>query len=186
MWGAGLWLENNPSLIFFCDNQLQSRCEALMKPGEMLDDVTLWGLKCFVFNQSYHWCVVQTDTLQTRTHFLLIRITSTLWWWTGDVRKRPVIREGQIAGLGPPAICRLAELIPRHGMGLPGSDPITLHPTSFSPELAPPTFPCPTASHQYWHWPVSHVSGALSGWFALTSFYLFDTQGMLKQRGHKG
>lgn len=39
----------------------------------------------------------------------------------GRCEKSLVIREGQIAGLDPPAICLLAELIPPHGMGLPGS-----------------------------------------------------------------
>lgn len=48
--------------------------------------------------------------------------------------KRLVIREGQIVGLGPPAICRLAKLIPRHGRGLPGS-----YPTSLALFLAGPT-----------------------------------------------
>ncbi len=55
------------------------------------------------------------------------RITSTV---VVDGRYESlVIWGGQIASLGPPAICRPAKLIPLHWMGLPGSYPTTLHPT---------------------------------------------------------
>lgn len=63
----------------------------------------------------------------------------TLWREDRRCRKRPVIREGQIAGLDPSAICQLAKLIPLRGMGLPGSSSTPLHPSSLSPAPAGPT-----------------------------------------------
>lgn len=65
-----------------------------------------------------------------------------------------VIREGQIASLGLPAICRPARLIPPHGTGLPGSGLLAssrLSPRCLTHQAAKkkkkPSL-CPTASHQ--------------------------------------
>lgn len=62
------------------------------------------------------------------------RITSTV---VVDGRYESlVIWGGQIASLGPLAICRLAKLIPLHWMGLPGSYPTAPYST---PPTPPPT-----------------------------------------------
>lgn len=62
-----------------------------------------------------------------------------------------VIREGQIASLGLPAICRPGRLIPPRGPGLPGSGlpspSVSLHAVSPT-SLQKPSLQCPTASHQ--------------------------------------
>lgn len=62
-----------------------------------------------------------------------------------------VIREGQIASLGLPAICRPTRLIPPRGPGLPGSGlpspSVSLHAVSPT-SLQKPSLQCPTASHQ--------------------------------------
>lgn len=107
--------------------------------------------------------------------------------------KRLVIREGQIVGLGPPAICRLAKLIPLHGMGLPGSYP-TFHP----PSLTGPTHSSTlqnitlvplchinTDIDLYYNCLEPFLPGTLLWLICINLFFFFfnlsDTQGIFKQ-----
>lgn len=105
-----------------------------------------------------------------------------------------MIREGQIAGLGLPAICRPARLIPPHGMGLPGS-PIPHHPPPppVSLYLTSPTLQniaCVPLRHinadidPHYIVPGSSQKGLTQLWLICISLFLsFDTRGDVEAEG---